>query len=292
MKETKMRDTTAITVAASNTAQVEAWDGDEGAYWAEHAEYFDRSIAPYHDWFLSKAGIRAGSRVLDLGCGTGETTLDAARSATQGAAVGIDLSSRMLDVARQRASEHEIPNVEFLHADAQVHPFDAAAFDVVISRTGAMFFGEPDAAWRNVARAMTPGGRLALLTWQPLGENEWVTAFMTALAGPEAPLPPPNAGPSSPSDPDHVRGLFEPAGVTDIERVGRKAPMWFGTDADDAHRFILGLMGWTLREADEAGRERAVRNLRDTMVDHETADGVLFRSGAWVITARNVGAGD
>src|SRR5688572_33038497 len=101
-EEDAMTRTSALQVHSSNAEQLRAWDGDEGAYWADHAEYFDRSVAVYHERLLDVAAISEGDRVLDIGCGTGQTTRDAARAASAGFALGIDLSSRMLDYARRR----------------------------------------------------------------------------------------------------------------------------------------------------------------------------------------------
>jgi ubiquinone/menaquinone biosynthesis C-methylase UbiE len=151
----------AKTFDAANAEQRRAWDGDEGAYWAAHADRFDRAVAPYHERLMSTAAIAPGERVLDIGCGTGQTTRDAARAAAPGGvALGVDLSSQMLDVARARASDERVRNAAFEQADAQVHPFDAASFDVAISRTGAMFFGDPVAAFTNIHRSLRAGGRM------------------------------------------------------------------------------------------------------------------------------------
>src|SRR4051794_3138693 len=186
-------------VDPSNVEQAKAWDGDEGEYWATHSEWFDRSIESYHRSFLDAAAIAPTDRVLDIGCGTGQTTRDAARRAASGAALGIDLSSRMIEVARQQATNEGVDNVTFEQVDAQVHPFDAGSFDVAISRTGAMFFGDMGAAFANIARAIRRDGRLALLTWQPLPANEWIREISMAMAaGRPLPAPPPDApGPFS-----------------------------------------------------------------------------------------------
>ena len=127
-------------VDPSNAAQRDAWDGEAGAFWADQADRFDRTIAAYDDDLHAAAAIEPADRVLDVGCGTGHTARRAARAAPTGSVLGVDLSAAMLDVARRRAAEEGIANVEFLQADAQVHPFDRGAFDVVVSRTGAMFF--------------------------------------------------------------------------------------------------------------------------------------------------------
>ena len=105
-------------------------------------------------------------------------------------------------------------------------------------------------------------------------------------AGRDLPAPPPDApGPFSLSGPDRVREILSAAGFDDVDLEGTTGGMWFGTDADDAHRFVLGLMGWMLEGLDEAGRARAGDELRATMAGHETADGVVFGSAAWTIRA-------
>jgi SAM-dependent methyltransferase len=276
-----------LDVHASNADQLRAWAGDEGDYWAEHAEYFDRSVATYHEQLLAAASIAASDRVLDVGCGTGQTTRDAARAAAGGSALGVDLSARMLDHARRRAAEEGVTNASFDQVDAQIHPFPPESFDVVISRTGAMFFGDLTAAFTNIRRALVPGGRLVQIAWQPLPANEWIREISGALAaGRDLPAPSPDApGPFSLSDPDRVRSTMTAAGFTGVELEGSTAGMWFGADADDAHRFVLGLMGWMLDGLDDAGCARAVDGLRATMAAHQTSDGVLFGSAAWTISA-------
>ena len=283
-----MGATGSIPVDAANIDQLRAWDGEEGAYWAANADYFDRAVAEHHRRLLSAAAIAGSDRVLDIGCGTGQTTRDAARQASDGSAVGIDLSAQMLDVARSRAAAEGLTNVTFVQADAQIHGFDAAAFDVAISRTGAMFFADRAAAFANIAGALVPGGRLALVAWQGLAGNEWLREISGALAaGRDLPAPPSDTpGPFSLSDPTVVRDVLTSAGFDDIAVDGCEAPMWFGADAADAHRFVLGLMGWMLQGLDDEGRERALEGLATTMASHATDGGVLFESAAWVITAR------
>ena len=193
----------------------------------------------------------------------------------------------MIEYARRRAVEEQVGNVVFEQADAQVHPFDAGTFDVAISRTGAMFFGDPVAAFANICRALRPGGRLVLLTWQGPGPNEWIRELSGALAaGRDLPLPPPEApGPFALSDPDRVRSILTAAGCTDIGLDGRSKPMWFGHDAEGAYGFVLGLMGWMLEGLDDARRAQALDNLRVSLTAHDTGHGVLYESATWTIHA-------
>ncbi len=282
-----MNEVLALNVDPGNTDQAMAWDGDEGAYWADNAEQFDRTVAGYHVAFMAAANISDHDQVLDVGCGTGQTTRDAARAASSGSALGVDLSARMIAYAGQAAAREGLPNVSFEQADAQVHPFMAENFDVAISRTGATFFGEPVAAFTNVARALRRGGRLVLLTWQGLDGNEWIRELSTAMAaGRDLPTPTPDApGPFSLADPERVRAILGAAGFTQIQVEPHREAMWFGDHADDAQRFVLGLLGWMLDGLDDDGKRRAVDNLAATLTAHDTGHGVLYGSATWTIWA-------
>jgi SAM-dependent methyltransferase len=203
--------------------------------------------------------------------------------------LGVDLSSRMLQRARQRAAEQGIANASFLQADAQIHPFEPQAFDLAISRTGAMYFGDPMAAFTNIARALRPGGRLALLAWQAEPDNLWSVELDQALAAgralPAAPLDAP--GPFSLADPDRVRSILRVPSSPPSPSKGIREPLGFGADAEDAYRFVFG-MGFArsmLQGLDREGRERALEALRATLVAHDTGNGVLYPSAAWIIGA-------
>lgn len=273
-------------LAPTNVEQAKAWDGDEGSYWAAHADTFDRSVAPYHEALMRAAGIERDSVVLDVGCGTGQTTRDAARLATSGKALGVDLSGEMLATARTRAEREGARNVAFEQADAQVHPFPAGSFDVTISRTGTMFFGDHVAAFANIASALRPDGRLAMVAWQPISENEWFREIFTAFAaGRDLPLPPPEApNPFSLADPGRVRRLLTDAGFDEPELVDLHRPMWFGSSAEDAHGFIHGLQGWMLEGLDETTRAGALDTLYASLRQHESERGVEYASAMWLIT--------
>jgi SAM-dependent methyltransferase len=276
-----------IAVDPANIDQARAWDGDEGAYWADNAERFDRFIATHHAPFLAAAAITATDRVLDIGCGTGQATRDAARAAKAGSALGVDLSTRMLDCARQAARREGTGNAAFEQGDAQIYSFPAGAFDVAISRTGAMFFGDPVAAFANIACALRPGGRLCLLTWQPPASNEWIREIAGALAaGRDLPLPPPDApGPFALSDPGRIHALLSAAGYTGVHVDPGTGGAWVGHDADDACRFVLGLMGWMLQGLDDHGRMQALGALGTTLAAHDTGGGVIYQSATWTIRA-------
>jgi SAM-dependent methyltransferase len=271
----------------SNAGMIGAWDGDEGAFWTAQAERLDETLANCHGPFLAAAAIRATDRVLDVGCGTGHATRDAARAAPNGFTVGIDLSSQMLALAREIAVAEGVENVEFRYADAQIHPFASGEFDVVLSRMGSMFFGDPVAAFANLQRALRPGGRLTLLTWQSVAENEWLTEFRSALAvGRDLPTPPPEApSPFALADPDRVRTILGAAGFAGVTFQGLREPMSFGPDPDDAIHFVSELTSWMRNGLDEAGQHAALAALRATIAAHTTAQGVRYESATWIVQA-------
>jgi SAM-dependent methyltransferase len=280
-----------LAVAASNTEQARAWDGDEGRYWADHAEEFDAALRAYQPTFMSAAALRVGHAVLDVGCGTGQCSVEAAQQVTGGEeggrVLGVDLSEAMLEVARDRARRVGLVDLTFLKADAQVHPFAPESFDTVIGRTSAMFFGDPAQGFANLFTALRPGGRLVLLVWQPLERNEWLHAILGALtAGRPLPLPPPGGpGPFALSQPARVRELLAAAGFSDVDLRGLERPMYFGPTAEDATAFMHGLNAWMLRDLGEQDRAHALDALSQVMRDHQGERGVELGSAMWLVTA-------
>lgn len=279
-----------MSMTIANREQANAWDGDEGEHWTEHADRYDVAAQEHWRALLTDEPISRTDHVLDIGCGTGSSTRDAARLASDGSALGIDLSAGMLALAADRTKAEGLANVEFVQGDAQVHRFDDNAFDVVISRFGAMFFGDADAAFRNIGGAVRPGGGLALLAWRGLLENEWLRKFRGALAaGRDLPVPPPGApGPFGLADPDGVRRLLDDAGFEEVTLTASDQPMRFGDDAEDAWSFLRdqGVVRGLTQDLDGATKTRALDDLQQVLADHATADGVVFESAAWIITAR------
>ncbi len=283
-----MMTTASISVHPSNAEALRNWNGSDGSYWVTHEATFDASVRRFGPALFAAAAIGARDRVLDIGCGTGETTRQAARLTAGGEAVGIDLSAAMLARARQRADEEGLRNVSFVHGDAQIFPF-ASQYDVAISRTGVMFFGLPRDAFTNIAHALRPGGRVAWLVWRDFGRNDWVRDFTMALAAGRAlPAPPADGpGPFSLADPARVHDLLDRAGFSDIALEPVDELMFFGATADEAYHFVrgLGFTDYMLEELDEATRTRALDDLRATIEAHATDDGVLYPSSTWIVTA-------
>ena len=279
-----------MTAPIANVDMAAAWDGDEGDDWARDWEHYDAGIRPYHLRLLEAAAISGDDQVLDIGCGNGQTTRDAARAATEGAALGVDLSSRMLARAREVALAEQVSNAAFEQADAQVHRFEPARYDVALSRFGAMFFGDPAAAFSNIGRAMRPGARLAMLAWQGLEHQEWLQAIRASLAvGRALPTPPVGApGPFGLADPDTVTAILTSSGFESIAYESVEEPFRAGADAEDAFSFIarLGAVRGLLQGLDDGVRLLALDALRASMAAHDSGESVQFGSAAWLISAR------
>src|ERR671939_225076 len=143
---------------------------------SDSVDFYDAELRAHHEHLRAAYGISRGDEVVDIGCGTGLTTREAARAAAPGRVVGVDVSERMLERARQLTAAERLDNVTYQLGDAQVHRFDPAGFDVAISRFGTMFFSDPAAAFSNVAVAHRPEARLVLFLWQRSEDNEWAQA--------------------------------------------------------------------------------------------------------------------
>ncbi len=272
----------------ANTEMAAAWDGEEGAAWATNAERYEAAGPNLLARFLAAVPIGLDESVLDVGCGSGHDTRAIARVA--GHVLGVDLSSQMLEVAREKAAAEGLTNVTFEQADAQVHRFEADSFDLAVSSFGVMFFSDPVAAFANIASALRPGGRLALLAWRGLAENEWLVQLRGALAmGRELGIPPVEAPtPFSLSDPNRTTSLLSDAGYEDVALAPVDELMFFGTDGADAFEFVktMGIVKGLCHDLSAADKEKALHNVKQMLVDHETPDGVMLSSAAWLITAR------
>ncbi|GII59518.1 methyltransferase [Planotetraspora thailandica] len=244
-----------------------------------------------HDQVLRRAcGVRLHDHVLDIGCGTGQTTRQAARTAQAGSALGVDISAPAIERAREFARSEGLRNVTFDHADAQDHRFPQARFDLAISRFGTMFFDDPVAAFANIRRALRPAGRLVMMVWQPHERNEWAVAIHRSLAGSKGPVAAASAGPDpfSLADPPAVKEILGAAGFADITFTDVHEPVYYGPDVAAALEWVRGFTctSEVLKRLDPTAAARAVGRLREALAAHLSDDGVWVDSRAWIITAR------
>jgi SAM-dependent methyltransferase len=251
---------------------------------------YDAELRLHNEVLHQAGGVQIHDHVLDIGCGTGQTTRQAARTAQAGTALGVDISAPAIERARELARAEGIGNVTFERADAQVHRFPPERFDLAISRFGTMFFGDPGAAFANIGRALRPAGRLVMMVWQAPERNEWDIVIRRSLDGPEGPVAAASAGPDpfSLADPSAVRELLEAAGFADVTFTDVHEPVYYGPDVAAALEWVRGFActSETLRRLDPTAAERALGRLHEALTAHLSSDGVWFDSRAWIVSAR------
>jgi SAM-dependent methyltransferase len=279
--------------AGPNAQQITYWNEQGGPRWVKLQEALDRQLASFGYVVMDRLAIGSGERVLDVGCGCGETSLELGRRVgASGSVLGVDISTIMLERAQERGKS--VANVRFLVADAQTYPFEAGAFDAIFSRFGVMFFNDPPAAFTNLARALKPGGRIGFHCWKALADNPWMTVpFFAALQHVPPPTPPPpNApGPFAFADADRVRGILTDAGFAEIDFESRSDAMGVGSGSlDEAADFALqmGPASIAIREAAPETIAKVRASVREALAPYKTGDGVRLATASWVVTARRL----
>ncbi len=251
---------------------------------------YDSELRRHHHALLRALDVRRRDRVLDIGCGAGQTTRDAARMANDGRVLGIDTAEHALRHARRLTLVAGLGNVHYVCGDAARHPFPPASVDVAISRFGTMFFTDPVPAFTSIRGALRPGARLVMMVWQPAQWNPWAIAIHRALVGDEAASPALPSGPSAFSlgDVHTAEGILRAAAFTDVAFEEVREPVYYGPDVERALELVsrFSTVTGALESQPASDRERTVGRLRDLMAAHLTRDGVWFDSRAWIVTAR------
>ena len=276
---------------AVNAEQAEDWNGASGREFIEQRERHERVLGRLRARLLAAAAIQDGEYVLDVGCGCGETTVLAARAVGSGHAMGADFSRIQVAEARRFAAAAGVANASFEVADAQVHPFGAGVFDVVLSSFGVMFFDDPAAAFGNLRKALRRGGRLAFICWRTRAENPVFTtgfAEAAALLGLRE-MPGPGAAFSLAST-GRVGALLSGAGFGGIEFVMVDEPMLIGRDVNDVLEYERASPTATeiLAGLSPAQAGELTRLVRDRLAAYVSPDGVTMPGAAWLVTAQAV----
>jgi ubiquinone/menaquinone biosynthesis C-methylase UbiE len=285
-----------MTVSASpNAENIAVWNDIIAPKYTRFRGIMVDGLGAHSQIALKHRPARPGDHALDVGCGFGDSCIDLARQVgPEGAVLGIDCCGPFIDIARRDAAAAGVGQVRFEVADAQTASF-AAPFDLCFSRFGTMFFQNPAAALRNLRRAVKPDGRLLMLVWRRIEDNDWLGAAKKLVL---AHLPPPpeeapscGPGPFSMADPDTVREILGAAGWTDVvlERIDARVTIGDSLDEAVAFQLALGPAGEIVRDAGELGvakRPVIEQELRARLRGHLTDAGVVMDSSSWCVTAR------
>ena len=280
-------------MAFANIEQAEFWSQLAPA-WLELEDQLEEVGGPPGELAMDRLELLPGRKVVDLGCGTGRTTLElASRVGPGGEAVGVDISAEMLARGRERAARLGIGNVEFVHADIQVYDLGESRFDAAYSRFGVMFFSDPVTAFANVGRALRPGGVLSFVCWQGVFDNEWMLipgAAVAEVTGSLPPMPGPDEpGPFSLADPGRVRAVLDAAGFGSVVVTPHADQIVISEDRIPevaSTRLRTGRVRVMLQDADERTRERALAAIEEAMRARLQDGQVRYSRGVLLVTGR------
>ena len=273
---------------AVTTPPSSRWTGGLGSFWAAHDGFYETMLARLTEPILDAAGVGPGQRVLDVGCGAGRTTREAARRAgPDGSALGVDVAPAMVERARERAAAEGPGNVAYVVADAgsaDLLELAGGPVDALISRFGLLFFPDPPAAFAGLARVLRPGGRIAFTAWRERHLSSARYVPQDALAPWVAPAPTPVGQPGAFAfaDADRVRALLTGAGLRDVAVEALTVPFLAGTDAVDAAAFQIAEED---AELDEPLPRAATEAMVAAMRPYETPGGVLLEAATWLVSA-------
>lgn len=275
-----------------NADQIAYWNGPGGQRWANRQAVQDILLTPVLDVLLDRAKPAPGERVLDVGCGSGASTIALARKvAPSGHVFGVDVSGPMLERARQ-STPKDAP-ADYALADATVYPFDPASFDLLASRFGVMFFADPAASFANLRKAMKPSGRLAFICWKEPRENPFFMAPLQAVYKHVPKLPqlgPEDPGPFSFASEARVQRILGEAGFTGVAmepcRLELDVAIGRGMDFAVQGALEIGPASRALDGHPDEVRLAAVSSIREALTPFAKGNSVLLPAAIWVVTAR------
>ena len=287
--------TEAEVYAGVNAEQRRNWNEFSGPAWVAEAERIGAQIRPFGLPALARIEAAPGHRVLDIGCGGGETTLALGEAVgPTGSVLGVDVSRPLLDHAQAKTRSAGVTNVSFQLADAQTAALPEGDFDRLFSRFGVMFFQDPRAAFINLRKALKHDARMAFVCWRSAEENPWLTLTLAAVAKHvELPRPEPHApGPMAFADEARTRGILEGAGFRDVAFEGVEGPMNLGgglVDLDEVVDFMtrIGPAAGALRLTPPEVRATAIAEMRNALKPYHSEAGVVMPASVWLVTAVN-----
>jgi SAM-dependent methyltransferase len=275
-----------------NADQIAYWNGPAGGRWADRQAAQDILLGPVADILIDRAKPVSGERVIDVGCGSGATAIAFGRKvAPSGHVFGIDVSNPMLERARASAPK-DLP-IDFVLADATVYPFDPQSFDLLASRFGVMFFGDPVLSFTNMRKALRPSGRLAFACWREPRENPWMLAPLQAVYKHVPKLPPQgpeDPGPFAFASEERVNRILSAAGFKNIvmEPCPLSLDIAIGGGLDAAVQSVLGIgpSNRALEGQPAEIRAAAMQSIREMLTPLAKGNTVPLAGSIWIVTAR------
>ncbi|WP_315798456.1 class I SAM-dependent methyltransferase [Bradyrhizobium sp. SZCCHNRI3043] len=275
-----------------NADQIAYWNGPGGQRWSDRQEAQDILLAPVSQILIDRIAAKPGDRVLDIGCGCGGLSIAlAGQVAPGGHVLGVDISAPMLERARAVAPAG-LP-AEFVLADATVHPFAPASFDLLVSRFGVMFFADPVASFANIRRALKPGGRVVFACWREPKANPWMIAPLQAVYRHVPKLPemaPDDPGPFAFASEARVTRILGEAGFSDValetHALSLDVAIGKGLDAAVQSAFEIGPASRALEGHPQETRDAARQSVRELLTQYVRGDSVTLAGSIWLVTAR------
>lgn len=275
----------------ANEDQAKFWNKAGGTIWLEREATLEQAVDFFGTSAIEAAALSSGEAALDVGCGTGSTTIELARRAgPAGRVTGLDISSLLLARAEEKARESGVPNISFVKADAQTDDL-GGPYDLVFSRFGVMFFDEPVVAFVNMRKALSAAGRLVFVCWKDVFANPWMSLPTMAAASILGPLDPPAEGAPGPfafSDRDKVQKILDDAGWSNIsidtlETTRDSAPGQ--VDEWLTATLRMGPLGSKFMEADEETKTRTKESVRQAVGEYIVGDQLKLPAASWLIRA-------
>lgn len=278
-----------------NSGMRNFWNNAGGRMWVDYQRIIETSMEPFSQKLMDVLNITEGERVLDIGCGCGDTTTKIAQRVGDNVdVVGVDISEIIIAAAKKNVAIKSLCNIRFECVDAQTHKFEDGYFNVIFSRLGVMFFEDPIAAFKNIKKSLVSGGRMAFICWQPVKKIEWISVPLEVVDNyvslPES-SPSDEPGGFSFGDASRVMNILNAAGYVDIVIERFNIDINIGSDIDDAIAYLthIGPAGTVLNNSDidSETQARFTKELGLTLESFKTCHGVEIGAATWIVTARN-----
>ena len=276
-----------------NIKQKQFWSGAGGDVWVDKQREMDIMLNPLGERVIQGLDLKEETKILDIGCGCGATTLEIAKIVNQGEVIGVDISEPMLERATQTASDMALTNISYQVKDVQVDEMPNKYFDIAFSRFGVMFFEDPFEAFNNINHSLKDNGQLSFVCWQHASLNPWQSLSIQVIKEfLDLPAPPPKSpGPFAFEDKSYIEEILNASGFRDIEIKDNQEDivMFSGKSIREAcedYLTINPVVTEMLKNSPSELREEILEALIGKFSNYHKDDGLLFPSATWIVTAK------